>query len=259
MIADRIVISRARCDGEELNMGHNQIQRISLPQDFSDGEENELSQPFDEAILDIAATYNKCGSIETGYINIEDAELGRTFYSSDAIAVQLDDSSEIGLCDQLQMPEAFQLRGRLRAVEGDIVVSGFRPPKGYEEYNATFLGLGGVEWVLANDDVALARSTWNTERCFRRLVEVAVRRPMYIHPYMASRDVWELANRLSSASGESICVLGPPPDLCRLSNNKIWFYERVEELLGSAAVVKWGQGATLESISAETVRLAKYG
>ena len=150
------------------------------------------------------------------------------------MGIQLEDNSSIPLIERLPSPAAFQLRARLRAETGDVVLSNCRPPPGYEHYNLR-LGLGKVRWQHADGDLQLARSAWESSRCFQNLVSFARAGPVYIHPYIASRDVWDLANRLSSTSERSVAVVGPPPALCELVNDKVRFCHLVRRLIGPEA------------------------
>ncbi|MBR1069140.1 hypothetical protein [Bradyrhizobium liaoningense] len=173
----------------------------------------------------------------------------------DGTAIHIEDSTEIGLFQQLPSIEAFQLRARARATKGEVVISGEEPPEGYEDYNANYLGLGQVEWLRAREGAAISRSAWETTKCFQRLVEIAHVGPTYIHPYMASADVWELADRLSIAVDRPIGVLGPPPALCKAINDKIFFYKLIEELLGPSSTVPWAFGDDIPTI---TTRVGEF-
>src|SRR5690606_37057611 len=55
-------------------------------------------------------------------------------------------------------------------------------------------------------------------------------------PYLGSGGVWALAGRIAARSGDPVLVAAPPPRLARRVNNKIWFTQRAEELLGPRSV-----------------------
>jgi hypothetical protein len=49
-------------------------------------------------------------------------------------------------------------------------------------------------------------------------------------------SAWHLAERLAQLTGEPVRVAGPPPGLTERVNNKVWFAQRVRELLGPEAL-----------------------
>jgi hypothetical protein len=165
------------------------------------------------------------------------------------VGVHIEDLSSIPRIAELPGAVGLQLRARLRASAGDLVLATQAPPLQYEEYNVEDLELGRVRWLLVEDGgIEVARSAWRDRSCFGELVELVRRRPIHIHPYIACDEVWELAARLSHASGTLVPVLGPPPALCAYVNNKIHFTHLVELLLGSDAVVEHEVASSLDSI-----------
>ncbi|TDC59366.1 hypothetical protein E1258_18250 [Micromonospora sp. KC207] len=150
-------------------------------------------------------------------------------------AVLFDDYSAIRLMDQIPSPDGFQLRARLRAGDDDIIVCRPRPPSGFDDYYSGRLRLGDPAWLHPDSETDLCTAVWNDSRTSAALVEAA-RGGAYLHPYHASEAAWRLAERLSRAAHRSVPVLGPPPRLCQLANDKSWFLSIAAELLGAEAI-----------------------
>jgi hypothetical protein len=150
-------------------------------------------------------------------------------------AVLFDDYSAIRLMNQISYPDGFQLRARLRAGDGDVIVCRPRPPSGFDEYYSARLRLGDPVWLHPDSGADLCTAAWDDSRTSAALVEAA-RSGAYLHPYHACEAAWQLAERLSRAAHRSVPVLGPPPRLCRLANDKSWFLGAAAELLGAEAI-----------------------
>ncbi|MER6949538.1 hypothetical protein ABT294_36550 [Nonomuraea sp. NPDC000554] len=151
-------------------------------------------------------------------------------------AVVLEDSADIPLIDRLPAAEGFQLRARIRAGDGDLVLANPRPPRGFEEYYADRLGLGRVRWLHPGAGLELSASTLRSDACMRELVERARAGGLHVKPYLASEAVWDLVTALSRAAGAPLPVAGPPPHLCALANDKTWFLPVAARLLGEDSV-----------------------
>ena len=68
---------------------------------------------------------------------------------------------------------------------------------------------------------------------FRHLVDRTRKSEgLVIHPYMSIEDVWVLADRLATESRCGVTVLGPPPPVTWIANDKALFTELVELVLG---------------------------
>lgn len=163
------------------------------------------------------------------------ATIDRRKWAAAGRAVLFDDYSAIRLMDQISYPDGFQLRARLRAGDDDIILCRPRPPSGFDDYYSERLQLGHPVWLHPDSEMDLCAAAWNDSRTSAALVEAA-RGGAYLHPYHASEEAWQLAGRLSRAAHRSVPVLGPPPRLCRLANDKSWFLSMVAELLGAEAI-----------------------
>ncbi|MEV7986872.1 hypothetical protein [Micromonospora sp. NPDC085948] len=164
-----------------------------------------------------------------------EATVDRGVWTTARRTVLFDDYSAIRLMNQIPYPDGFQLRARLRAGDDDIIVCRPRPPAGFDEYYSGRLGLGDPVWLHPDSSSDLCSAAWSDGRTAAALVDAA-RGGAFLHPYHASEAAWQLADRMSRAAHRSVPVLGPPPRLCRLANDKIWFLSTVADLLGAEAI-----------------------
>jgi len=178
-------------------------------------------------------------------------------------ALHLDDLSLISKPQGEEAQAAsLQDRARLRAGDGDFVLSVQDPPEGYETYCRDFLGLGAATWLRPRvppgaDPRRLASLVWRDEDLRRLLSEVVHAGEVeHIHPHMGCRGVWELALRLGEATGRTLPVVAPPPALAALVNDKIAFRDVVVGLLGSEAVPPGEPAANLALLAARVREFA---
>ena len=146
----------------------------------------------------------------------------------------LDDVSEIPFLDEISGVEEYQHRARVRAGEGDLFATVSQPVAGYEEYCRGRLQLGGPKGIVADvvtSPVAVTRAC-SEGSAFQRLVESARSAGLVIHPYMSIEPVWELAGRIRDETGNAVTVIGPPPPITELANDKALFSEVVVAVLG---------------------------
>jgi len=158
----------------------------------------------------------------------------------EAPAVHLDDFSEItGLEGRFDV-RYLQDRARLRAADGDIVVSRCPETLGYEDYCDRVLGLGSVQWLrpeIPETSTHIAGPCWQDRKIRRALIHAARSNGLrYVHPHMGTFAAWELAELLHQSSRQPISVVAPLPEVSRLANNKVLFSHIVESLFGQGAV-----------------------
>ncbi|HEX9723727.1 MAG TPA: hypothetical protein VGC53_05545 [Vicinamibacteria bacterium] len=146
----------------------------------------------------------------------------------------LDDVSAIPFLIGVSAVEEYQHRARVRAGDGDLVASVTPPVAAYEAYCRDRLRLGQPESIVAEvvtEAIAVARACLEGH-AFRRIVERSAPCGLTIHPYMSIEPVWELAARLREATGQPCQVIGPPPPIMWLANDKALFTEMVDAVLG---------------------------
>jgi hypothetical protein len=152
----------------------------------------------------------------------------------------LDDVSAIPFLVHIAGVEEYQHRARVRAGSGDLFAAVTSPAQGYEKYCREVLGIGSPELLLAEpvgEPIEVTRACLSG-KVFGRIVERAEQAGgLLIHPYMSVEPVWELASRVASGARVPVQVMGPPPPVLWLANDKQRFGELVEDVLGSGWLV----------------------
>lgn len=154
--------------------------------------------------------------------------------------LHLEDVTGIPFVDGVSGIREYQHRARVRAATDDIFAAGTEPVDGYEPYCRRTLELGTPDFLLATSDSdpkAVARACQSPES-LDRLSRRAVEGGLVIHPYMAIEPVWKLARRLSKTTEAPVSVLGPPPPVLWVANDKSRICRIVEELLGPEWLVE---------------------
>ena len=149
--------------------------------------------------------------------------------------LHLEDVSAIPFLTAIMGVEEYQHRARVRAEAGDLYATVTPPDPEYETYCRERLLLGGARWLGTGgggNPLAIARGC-STGGAFDRLAAAARGAGgLTVHPYMSTEDVWALAERLGAAAGAPVSVLGPPPPVTWIANDKALFAELVERVLG---------------------------
>ena len=154
---------------------------------------------------------------------------------ADGPALFFEDHSEIALPSGA--PLAY--RSRLLAGDGDVVVIGGRRHPEFEAYCRDLLGLGDPTIVVPAKPVhtSLARRCADDPELMAQLCDLARRAGRFgLVPYLGSESAWGLASAIATQSGEPVWVAAPGPRLSRRVNDKLWFSERVTEVLGRRAL-----------------------
>ena len=149
----------------------------------------------------------------------------------------LEDHSRIALFEGAGNT-AYSYRALLLAGEGDQVVIGIRRSIAFEEYCRDVLRLGRAE-ILAPAPAtgSLAVRCNKDSKLLNRIAERArANGGLNIVTYMGTGGIWALASRIAELSGGPVRVAAPPPRLTRRVNDKLWFSQRVEEVLGPRAM-----------------------
>lgn len=178
-----------------------------------------------------------------------------------APTLHLEDVSAIPFLSGIAGVEEYQHRARVRAAPGDAyaTVTGVDPA--YETYCAERLGLGPVTHVAAeaagaSSPLAVAEGCM-AGAAFDLITDVARRNGrLVIHPYMAVEPVWELARRVADRARAQVTVLGPPPPVTWLANDKALFDEVVTAVLGPGWTPETRRGCTVPALAADLRDLA---
>ena len=157
----------------------------------------------------------------------------------DLPVLHLEDLTGIPFLDGVAGILEYQHRARVRAESGDLFAAGTAPVDGYEAYCRDVLGLGNPDFIHAKGEDATAVCA----ACFKPEAFARLRRRsdeaggLVIHPYMSIAATWQLAEKLTEDSGHQVSVLGPPPPVLWVANDKSRFSRLVEEVLGADWIV----------------------
>ncbi len=150
----------------------------------------------------------------------------------------MDDVSEIPFLNDIVGIEEYQHRARIRCRSPACYVTATASDPDYDAYWTARLGLAGDPRVPvappADEQLGLTRGCLEQSALERLLSLVGAHESVVIHPYMSIEPCWELARRLRRASRSvtDARVLGPPPAVTWIANDKATLNEVVEAVLG---------------------------
>lgn len=167
--------------------------------------------------------------------------------------LHLEDVSGIPFLRNIAGVEEYQHRARVRVRSGDLYATVTPPDPDYETYCARRLGLGPARWLdtpAGDNPLAVTRGCLASS-VFSQLVDVArAARGLSLHPYMSIDETWSLAARLHAEANVPISVLGPPPPVTWIANDKAHFVELIELVLGPGWVPETHEANTADEIVA---------
>ena len=149
--------------------------------------------------------------------------------------LHLEDVSGIPFLSEIPGVEEYQHRARVRATEDDLYATVTPPDPDYDAYCTDDLALGEPLWIdIGRTDNLLAVTKACMDDVPFELLLTNARRSagLAIHPYMSIEDVWVLADRLARESCHPVTVVGPPPPVTWIANDKALFDELVTLVLG---------------------------
>lgn len=173
--------------------------------------------------------------------------------------LHLEDLSAIPFLDDVPGVELYQHRARARAQAGDIFAAACPEVPGYEGY-CEGLGLGKVAFVPAEPTegpLAVAHACAHGEALQRLSAAARAADGLVIHPYMSNASVWALAAAISEASGVGTRVLGPPPPVLWLANDKAAFSKLVTEAVGAEFLVRTEIATQPQALAAHLLDFAR--
>jgi len=157
-------------------------------------------------------------------------------------ALLFEDHAEISLFER-RGDVSLQYRAVLLAGEGDLVLIGGERSPAFEAYCRDALGLGATRVLGVAPLPRGARADSLARRCaedaeaFAAVVEAARHHGrLTLVPYIGAGQAWWLAANIAAQSGVCVSVAAPPPRLTRRVNDKLWFANCVQQLLGRAAL-----------------------
>ncbi len=178
----------------------------------------------------------------------------------DVPTLHLEDITGIPFVDGISGVREYQHRARVRAADGDIFAAGTHPPEGYEEYNRDILQIGQPAFVHAAGDnpMAVARACCDDSGVIDQLTAIAADAGgLALHPYMAIDSVWNLARTIQDASGVDVDVIGPPPPVLWVANDKSHLSRLVEECLDASWLVDTFRSRDPQELATALGELAK--
>jgi hypothetical protein len=136
--------------------------------------------------------------------------------------LHFDDFSGIPFLVDITGVEEYQHRARLRSMPGDLFAAVTPLTPGYEDYCRERLGLGEVEFLLAEPVEGLMAVARACEEgvVWRRLVErTREAGGLVVHPFMGIEAAWGLGRRLAVEAGAEVSVVAPPPPANWIARN----------------------------------------
>ncbi len=175
--------------------------------------------------------------------------------------LHLEDVSAIPFLSGIAGVEEYQHRARVRASPGDAYATVTGVESAYEAYCAEHLRLGPATRIPTRTTRAASRLAvaegCMTGAAFDRITDLARRHErLVIHPYMAIEPIWELARRVADRAGARVAVLGPPPPVTWIANDKSLFDELVGAVLGPGWTPETRRGSTVHAVAADLRVLA---
>lgn len=206
------------------------FSRLTLPDD--------TRKEAEEAAAVLAAELHLHAAVESY------AELAYTGGEATARALptlHLDDVSAIPFLVDIAGVEEYQHRARVRAGDGDLFAASSEPAAGYEDYCREVLGMGDPELLLAGPGktrLSVAEGLQAGPSFERLCARAREDGGLLVHPYMGIEDVWDLAAAVRAETGQEVRVLGPPPPVTWVANDKMAFSRLVELVLGEGWLVE---------------------
>lgn len=181
--------------------------------------------------------------------------------ASDAPTLHLDDVSEIPFLSDIAGVPEYQHRARIRARDGHYYATVTPSDPTYENYAVEQLRMGRATRLAARppadgSPLAVAAGCLFGETFDRLVTEARRTGRLAIHPYMSIDPVWTLARRITEASGVSVTVVGSPPPVTWIANDKARFDEVVAAVLGAGWSPETHSANTASTIAANLIRLA---
>ncbi|MDJ0976541.1 MAG: hypothetical protein QNJ98_18940, partial [Planctomycetota bacterium] len=173
----------------------------------------------------------------------------------------LDDLSGIPFLDEITAVEEYIHRARIRAGEGDLFAAVTAPAEGYETYCREHLGLGTTRWVDArhtSDPLAVARSCAEGAPYDTILAAAREAGALRLLPFMSVEPVWALAQQVHHDTGLPIQVVGPPPPVAWIANDKLALHELVTRVLDESWLAETRPCRTAPELATSLLALAEH-
>ena len=180
---------------------------------------------------------------------------------TEAPAALIGDQREIGL-HEAQPEQTLEHRIALLSGNGDILVLEQNCPA-YERYLKELLGLDEFR-VIALGPPQTGRPAPIASRCCKsqiilsQFVTAAQKSGCFqVVPHIGAGSAWTLAATIAREAGVPVAVAAPPPQLTNRVNDKIWFANRIREVLGPDALPPTFAAFGPAAIAAKIARIAR--
>ncbi|MFU8804660.1 MAG: hypothetical protein ACNA8W_12675 [Bradymonadaceae bacterium] len=180
----------------------------------------------------------------------------------EAPVLHLEDITGIPFLQDIAGIEEYQHRARVRAGTGDIFVAVSDPAIGYEDYCRDHLGLGSPHFLQTkaarNNPMAVALACCEGPALDELVKYAEAGGGLAIHPYMAIEAVWEMAACIARKTSAPVEIIGPPPPILWLANDKSHLSHLVSRSLGEEYVVETRRASSAREISEDLLDLAAH-
>lgn len=177
-------------------------------------------------------------------------------------ALWFGDTAEIPLQGRNPV-KRFDYRLGWLAADGDIIVIGGPSCEPFETYQRQWLQAPGLTYLNVDPQSKPLRTSTlaiclRNPNAYGRLVAgLDGATGATLHAHQTTGRAWALASRLSQDLGIEIHVAGPPPMLSRLANNKLWFGDVAQRLLGSGATPEKRAAYSASALTRHVAELAQ--
>ena len=203
--------------------------------------------------------------IGVGTPRIDDTEMfgpGVVMGCGNGPALWFGDTAEIPLQGRNPV-KRFDYRLGWLAADGDIIVIGGPSCEPFETYQRQWLKAPGLTYLNVDPQSKPPRTSTlaiclrNPDAYGRLVAGLDGATGVTLHAHQTTGRAWALASRLSQDLGTEIHVAGPPPTLSRLANNKLWFGDVAQRLLGSGATPEKRAAYSASALTRHVAELAQ--
>lgn len=180
----------------------------------------------------------------------------------DGPALWFGDTAEIPLMGRNPL-KRFDYRLGWLAADGDIVVIGGASCKAFETYQRAWLKAPRLTYLNVDPKSkpprisTLAMCLSDPDAYGRLVATLDNASGVTLHAHLITGRAWALASRLSQDLGTQVHVAGPPPTLSQLANNKLWFGEVAQRLLGIGATPEKRAAYSASALTRHVAELAR--
>jgi len=157
------------------------------------------------------------------------------------VALHISNNYDITLLEEHSI-SGLEYRMSLLAREGDIFLVRGGQNKSFDRYRSEYLSVGTLNVVEIPDSKPGVPISVDTNSQQFKTILSAVRSAvksgecLTLVPYIGMDSIWLLASALAREVKTEVRVAAPPPRLTRRVNDKLWFADRVVQVLGEQSV-----------------------